>query len=66
MSSSPRYLTEPFGPAVRGEKAHDRHHRLALAGSGFTDDGDRLAGIHIEIEAFHRVDDAVGRCGSGP
>ena len=52
-------LHRAFGPAVRGEKAHDRHHGLALARSGFADDGDGLAGIDVEVDALHRMEDAV-------
>ena len=52
-------LHRALGPAVRGEKAHHRHHGLALAGSGFADDGDGLAGGDVEVDALHRVEDAV-------
>ena len=52
-------LHRALGPAVRGEKAHDRHHGLALARSGFADDGDGLAGIDVEVDALHRMEDAV-------
>ena len=52
-------LHRALGPAVRGEKAHHRHHGLALAGAGFADDGDGLAGVDVEIDALHGVEDAV-------
>ena len=47
--------------AVGGEQAHRRHHRLALAGTGFADDRHRLAGLDVEVDALHRLDGAVER-----
>ena len=45
--------------AVGGEQAHDRQHRLALARAELADDGDRLAGGDVEVQAAHRVDRAA-------
>ncbi len=42
-----------LGTAILGEKTHDRHEDLALAGTGFADDAERLARIDGEA---HVVD----------
>ena len=52
--------------AVGGEQAHRRHHRLALARAGLADDGDGLAGVDREVDALHRLDDAVERAEADP
>ena len=49
------------GFAVGREKAHRRHHGLALARTGFADDSDGFAGVDMQIYALHRVDGAVQR-----
>src|SRR5690606_25005997 len=48
-----------FSPAVRGEKAHDGHHGLALARARFAYDRDGLSGWNVEVDALDRVEDAV-------
>ncbi len=65
ISQSDQFLA-PIGGgasdgAVSSEQAHNAHHRLALAGAAFADDGERLAGTDIEADALDRIDRAIRR-----
>ena len=42
--------------AARGDEAQQRQTQGGLAGAGFTDHPDRLAGLHVEGQAVHRLD----------
>src|SRR6266513_2900568 len=45
---------------VRGARqAQERHRRDGLAGPGLPDDGQDLAGVELEGDAIHRLDDAL-------
>ena len=46
--------------AAAGEQADDRHRGRGLARAGLADDGERLAAGDLEVDALHRVHDAVG------
>ena len=48
------------GETVGGEQAHNGHHRLALARAALADDGERLAWRHVEADAAHGPQLAVG------
>ena len=50
--------------SVRGKKLHDGHHGLAFAGTGFADDGDRFARVHVKVDTADRLDRSIeGRKG---
>ncbi|MNR26510.1 hypothetical protein D3C85_1437270 [compost metagenome] len=48
------------GFAVLGQQAHHRQHALALAGAGFADNAQRLAGLQVEADAVDGADQTVG------
>ncbi|MCY1451387.1 hypothetical protein D9M71_682530 [compost metagenome] len=40
-------------PAGGVDQAHQRHHGHRLAGTGFADDGQHFALVHVQVEAIH-------------
>ena len=44
--------------AVAVQQAHQRHHGDRLAGTGFTDDADDLAGLHRQVHPFYCIEPA--------
>ena len=47
------------GTTVLGQQTHQGEHGLALAGAGFADDAEGLAGFHREADAVDRIDNTV-------
>ncbi len=51
----------PRDPRLGRQQPEHRHGRHRLAGAGFADDGQRFAGMEVEIDAVHDLGPAIGR-----